>query len=328
MSPADFGRARQLLLRAAAVIPHTDADGLAAGAIALRARGESAEAAVLLARGQTPFGADASIPSGPVAVLDWGVRFVDRPALIVDHHAPEVEPRRDQLVVSSYGEAHVSTSVLMKRIVPDAPAWLAALGAVGDYGDDGLKQPECDGVPKTAVRKLAPLVNAPRRVRDGPVRVALALLVEHDDPRLALKDARVGELDEARKQWRAAFDAAMRTAPAVNDRVAVIRFSSSCQIHPLVATAWSRRLAPRAVIAANSGYLPGRVNFAVRGGPDGSDLRKLLLEALPDVGGEFAHGHDRATGGSLTPEQFEQLTAALGVPPPRPRPIPAQPRHA
>jgi single-stranded-DNA-specific exonuclease len=48
------------------------------------------------------------------------------------------------------------------------------------------------------------------------------------------------------------------------------------------------------VIAANEGYLPGRVNFSIRGGA--GDLRRLLRDALPEAEGEFAHGHDRATG--------------------------------
>ncbi len=53
------------------------------------------------------------------------------------------------------------------------------------------------------------------------------------------------------------------------------------------------------------------VNFAVRGGA--GDLRAVLRAALPDVGGEFAHGHDRATGGSLSPDDFERLLGALGA---------------
>ncbi len=51
------------------------------------------------------------------------------------------------------------------------------------------------------------------------------------------------------------------------------------------------------------------MNFAVRGG-DG-DLRALLRGALPAQQGEFGHGHPRATGGSLPPEEFEALLAAL-----------------
>ena len=309
-----MAEARRVLASAAFVVPHTDADGLAAGAIALRARGETAADAVLLGRGKTPFAPDAPLPPGAPAVLDWGVRALNRPALIVDHHAPEATPRDDQVLVSGYAEGPpVSTAVLMKRIVPEAPAWLAAVGAAGDYGDDAFKLPECAGAPRTAVRNLVPLVNAPRRLPDGPVRLALQLLVEHDDPKQLLKDERIKALHDAKAQWRAGFDAAVRTAPLVRDDVALIRFTSPYQVHPLVATTWARRLAPRVLIAANENYLPGMVNFAVRGGASGTDLRRLLRDALPDATGEFAHGHDRATGGSLTPADFDALLAALGL---------------
>jgi hypothetical protein len=178
--------AREALAAATAVIPHTDADGLSAGAIALRSRGEGADAALLVGRGRTPFDADAPLPPGLQAILDWGVRELDRPALMVDHHAPDPVGDR-HVVVSGYGEEpQVSTSVLMRRLVPDAPAWLAALGAYGDL-----------------------------------------------------------------------------------------------------------------------------VNFSVRGGS--GDLRAWLASALPGGGSEFARGHDRATGGSLAGECFDDLVAALRI---------------
>jgi len=305
-------RAHQALRNAVAVVPHTDADGLAAGAIALRARGEGAGAAVLLGRGQTPFAPDAPLPDGPLAILDWGMRPLDRPALVVDHHMPEAAPREDQVFVSAYGETpEVPTAALMRRVEPDQPAWLAAVGATGDLGAGAFALPECAGAPKTAVRRLAALVNAPRRLPDGPVREALALLVEHASPADALLDPRAELLEEAKRAWKAEFDRVVRTAPVVAGDVAVIRFSSPAQVHPLVAQTWSRRLAPRMVLAANDGYLPGRVNFAVRGG-EGSLLQRLRA-ALPDATGEFAHGHDRATGGSLTPEDFARLLVGLGA---------------
>ena len=306
--------ARDLLLAAAAVVPHTDADGLAAGAIALRARGEGAEAAVSLGPGQTPFAPGAPLPDGPPAILDWGVRRIGRPALIVDHHAFDTDPEEPGVtVVTSFGEdPETPTAPLMRRIVPDATPWLAAVGGVGDTGDAAFALPECAGAPKTAVRRLVPLVNAPRRLPEGPVRTALALLVEHDDPREALRDPRIAELEEAKAAWRAEFDRVVRTAPQVDRVLAVIRFSTPAQVHPLVATAWARRLRPRVVLAANDDYLPGRVNFAVRGG-GGADLRALLREALPAQGGEFAHGHPQATGGSLEPQAFERLLAALSA---------------
>lgn len=306
-------RAHLALRNAVAVVPHTDADGLAAGAIALRTRGEGAGAAVLLGRGQSPFVAGAPLPDGPLAVLDWGMRRLDRPALIVDHHAPEAPPRDDQVFVSSYGEVpEVPTAALMRRVEAEQPAWLAAVGALGDLGSAAFALAECAGVPRTAAQRLSALVNAPRRLPDGPVRVALALLVEHDDPAEALLDPRTEVLDEARRAFRSELDRVARTAPRVGERAALIRFASPVQVHPMVATTWARRLAPRVVLAANDDYLPGRVNFAVRGG-EGS-LLALLRAALPDAGdAEYAHGHDRAAGGSLPPEDFERLLRGLDL---------------
>ena len=304
--------ARELLLTVEHVVPHTDADGLAAGALALRARGETADAAVLLRRGETPFGPDPPLPPGSVGVLDWGVRALARPGVLVDHHVPEALPRADQVVVSGYGERpETATAPLVSRLLPEQPAWLAAVGAVGDLGDAGFSLAECAAAPRGAVRKLVPLVNAPRRLPEGPVREALALLVEHEDPAAVLTDERVGLLEDARRTWRAELDRVMRVPPLVADGVALLRFCSPAQVHPLVATAWTRRLAPRVVLAANDGYLPGRVNFTVRGGK--GDLRAFLTNALPEARGEFAHGHPRATGGSLPPDEFDRLVRALGL---------------
>jgi single-stranded-DNA-specific exonuclease len=147
------------------------------------------------------------------------------------------------------------------------------------------------------------------------VRTALALLVEHDDPAAALLDPRIAELEDAKRVWRSELDRIVHTAPRVADTVALVRFSSACHVHPQVATTWSRRLAPRMVLAANDGYVDGRVTFAVRGGT--GSLPAQLRAALPDVGGEFAHGHDRASGGSLAPEDFERLLARFGLRPHR-----------
>jgi hypothetical protein len=146
------------------------------------------------------------------------------------------------------------------------------------------------------------------------VREALALLVESGSPQEALRDPRIALLEEAKRAWRAEFDRVVRTAPRVGDHAAVLRFTSDAQVHPLVAQTWARRLAPRVVLAANDGYLPGRVNFAVRSAGDDVDLLALLRDALPGQGGEYAHGHARATGGSLPPADFERLLEALGVP--------------
>jgi single-stranded-DNA-specific exonuclease len=93
---------------------------------------------------------------------------------------------------------------------------------------------------------------------------------------------------------------------------AVIRFSSPVQVHPLIAARWSRRLAPSVVIAANDGFLPGRVNFAARNSSS-VDLLQWLRELpfTPSRDAEYANGHPRASGGSLPTEEFETLLAIL-----------------
>jgi single-stranded-DNA-specific exonuclease len=94
--------ARGLLCSVDHVVPHTDTDGLAAGAIALRARARRERRARRPPRrGDTPFGIDPPLPNGSVALLDFSARALAWPRLIVDHHVPEAEPRQDQVVVSA-----------------------------------------------------------------------------------------------------------------------------------------------------------------------------------------------------------------------------------
>ena len=54
-----------------------------------------------------------------------------------------------------------------------------------------------------------------------------------------------------------------RVAPGLM-REPASQLSSPYQLHPLVATMWARRMAPRPVLAANDDYLPGWVNFSIR----------------------------------------------------------------
>ena len=307
--------ARDALLAADVVAPHTDADGLAAGALALKARGEDAGAALLLGRTQTPWGPEPDLPEGRIAVLDQGVRPFSREGVLIDHHVPEagaLPPAPGVVVLSSHGETpETPTAPLVARVLGQ-PGWLAAVGAAGDLGDRGLALPECAGAHRSAVRKLVPLVNAPRRLPAGPVRTALAILVDHDSPQAALADPRVRVLERAREEWRGAFERAVRTRPEFHGDVAVLRFCAPYQVHPLVAQAWARRLAPRPVLAANDGWIPGRVNFSVRGGED-ADLRALLRGAMDDWTGDLGNGHARATGGSLVPDEFDELLAGLAA---------------
>jgi single-stranded-DNA-specific exonuclease len=66
------------------------------------------------------------------------------------------------------------------------------------------------------------------------------------------------------------------------------------------------------VICANTGFLPDRVNFAVRTKRP-IDLIQFLADHKPtEAGPDFGRGHDQATGGSLTPSQWNEFLPSLG----------------
>ena len=92
-------------------------------------------------------------------------------------------------------------------------------------------------------------------------------------------------------------------------KVALIAFSSPARVHPLVAMRWAQRRPTIIALAANAGYLPGRVSFSMRT-RTGIDLIGLLEGLHLTHGGEMAHGHDAATGGSLPSADFARLLAA------------------
>jgi hypothetical protein len=238
-----LSRARMALRNAVAVVPHPGADGLAAGAIALRARNQRADAAVLLRT--DPFAAGAALPDGPVAILDWGMRALDRPALIVDHDLPETAPREDQVFVSGFGEVPpIPSAALMRRIEAQAPLWLAEVGIAGDIGAEHVSED---------ARQLAALVDAPRRVPAGPVRLGLELLTEHEDAATALTDARIATLHEARRAWKAALEVVMRAEPVEVGGLSVVSFESEYVLEDVVARVWALRLPALQVVAVRNG---------------------------------------------------------------------------
>ncbi|HJU06454.1 MAG TPA: DHH family phosphoesterase [Nitrospiraceae bacterium] len=117
---------------------------------------------------------------------------------------------------------------------------------------------------------------------------------------------------EARQEVNAAMNEAKQQAPVFSNNVALIRVHSACQVHPLIAQIWRSRLPRYIVVVANDGYIPGRINFSVRSSGDMNALDFLQAVALPPGDGEYGHGHDQATGGSLPVARWNQLLAALG----------------
>jgi len=327
---AGFDRSRPV-----AVLGHFDADGLSAVAVlvrALSAAGWRAEPFVT-GKGETPWDAAVAARLGAIApgglvVTDLGTRaepvLAGCPAIVIDHHLPTGTPQATT-TISGNGLDPEPTSALLAWWAAGALGdqadllWLAALGLIGDMADEAGFPELADAQArwgKTALRDATSLVNAPRRTAAADASPALRLLLAGDGPKTITK----GEGDDARAlvaakaEVREAVEAARKVAPRVVGDVAMIRFHSGCQIHPLIAQQWRGRLKDKIVLAANTGYRPGWVHFAARSAT-GRNLVEFLAEHRPDgADGRYGNGHAQATGGALPIPLWNSFVAGLGFP--------------
>jgi single-stranded DNA-specific DHH superfamily exonuclease len=301
------------------VAPDRDADGLASGVITIRAierlggipiielpnKGEHVHTSSMQAR-------LSRLRADGLVVLDMGSRagpiVEGLPTIVIDHHDARFQPD-DAIFVSERSPAtgQHAYDVLSPLVDLEDQRWLVALALAGDSGaiPDGPYK-------KTHIKKLVPLINSARRSASCKPKIALDLLRAANGPDEALRHPNIATLEACRERVKAEVDRVARVAPKIAGNVALIRFSSGAQVHPLIATRWAPRLAPKIVIAANDAYLPDRVNFAMRSASK-TDLLAFLRDLpLGPVEGEFANGHARATGGSIPPADFARLVAALG----------------
>jgi single-stranded-DNA-specific exonuclease len=311
------------------VMSHDDADGLSSAALILRGLARAGVEAVprLVGRGESAW-------EGPLVPGEWGgvaiadLGMTDRlphpgvPTAILDHHVPREGARPDAVVIHGVGiEPQPNTSVLAHRAVhaPPEEAWITALGIIGDMNEAAgfpeLEQAKAQGHRITHLREAAALVNAPRRASKPDARPALGLILKSDGPKdlLSGRHAETALLLAAKEEVRRESEAARKLGPKVRGEVALIELRSACQIHPLVAESWARRLAPKIVIAANSGFRPGWVHFAARTA-GGQDLVRFFRERAPE-GAEGAHyggGHAGASGGALPAALWPPFAASLG----------------
>jgi len=317
------------------ILGHFDADGLSAAAIlarALRSDGRAAEVRIT-GKGESPW--DDALRDelrgrdpGGLIVTDLGTRpdpvLPNYPTIVIDHHLPTGEPE-GATVISGNGLEPEPTSALLAWWAAGALGdqadlqWLAALGLIGDMADEtGFPElAEAQGRwGKTALRDATSLVNAPRRTAAADASPALALLMDGDGPKVITKSDRPERqaLLDAKAEVRDALDAAKRVPPRVVGDVALIRFDSGCQIHPLIAQQWRGRLKDKIVLAANTGYRPGWIHFAARSAT-GRNLVDFLAEHRPPgADGHYGNGHAQATGGALRAADWNSFVADLGFP--------------
>ena len=315
------------------ILTHHDADGLSSGVLlarALRRHGFEPELRVL-GRGENAWSPEMAAeleqlapPALLVADLGVGAHALrpGTPTIVIDHHVPTGDAGGATVITGFGTEPTPTTSLLAFWCASglgaaDDLSWLAAIGLIGDLGDKApfpLLAEARKRFGATALREAVSLLNAPRRAGSGDAGPSLALLMKADGPKAVIsgEHAETALLVAAREEVKQALEAARRIAPRISPPVALIRLHSSCQIHPLVAQSWKTRLKDSIVMAANTGYRPGWVHFAVRSAT-GRDLIAFLREHAP-VGADeqYGQGHVQATGGALRVPVWNGFIRTLG----------------
>ena len=259
-------------------------------------------------------------------VLDLGCAsepvIENTPTCFIDHHHPEGVPPNSVLISGYTWRPIPNTSLMVYELCRamadvDDLEWIAAVGTFSDLGE---RAPF--GIVETAKRRYTAkwlkeataLVNASRRSSLYDPEAAARALLAHDSPRALVESTSedVESLRRAREEVKGAMNEAKKAAPTFSNNVALIRINTPCQIHPLIAQIWRTRLPKYIVIAANEGYLPGRVNFSARSGENINVLDFLRSIELDAGEGSYAHGHDQASGGSLPVESWNELLGKLG----------------
>ncbi|KQT46276.1 phosphoesterase [Aureimonas sp. Leaf454] len=342
-SPAIFPEAVRILGPRPLLVCHNDADGLSAGVILLKTLQRRSVEPILriVGKGENAYSRDFSAEvrhrvavEGITGLLitDLGVSsdlpMPGLPTILVDHHVPTGIPQ-DATVITGIDDVPIPTSSLLAHRAAAAcgPAgdllWLAAIGIIGDMAEDaGFAEMAAAraGSGITALRKAASLVNAPRRSSSADASPAFALLAKADGPKAVLSGAHpeTALLLAARAEVKAELDAARQAAPRIVGPVAMVKFHSPCQVHPLIAQAWSRRLKVPIAMAANSGYRPGWVHFAARAGGAGGevDIPAFLAGVRPPGADEqYGKGHKAASGGALRIADWNIFVRSLGFGP-------------
>lgn len=246
------------------------------------------------------------------------------PTCLIDHHRPEGTPAGATLI-SGYGwEPIPNTSLIVWELCRalveiDDLMWVAAIGTFSDLGEKASFEIIAEAKRRYKAKYLkeaTALVNAARRASEHNPELAAGALLSHASPQslVEAEDEAAQALRRAREEVKEALAEAKKAAPVFSGQVALVRINTACQVHPLIAQSWRTRLPKFIVIAANEGYLPGRVNFSARTSADVNILDFFRSFTLSDGDGDFGHGHDQASGGSLPVGRWNELLDKMGFP--------------
>lgn len=385
---AAIKRAREIIVECAnsrkttVIVPDKDADGLSAGAILrhtllLLGLPKDSIHVHLLAKGNNVHSDHersniAALSPSYIFLVDLGSRAAppiiptEHVGLVIDHHhATEQDfPQNSEHITACHSPPVATSSLLTYHLcealhseVASKCDWLCIVGTHGDLGNT-LKwehpfpdmRATFNKYTKKTLNDVVSLVNAPRRTATYDVKSAWDSLAETAEPASVLRSHR---LLAARAEVNAEVERCTHTAPqfSPDGKIAVFKIASESQVHPVIATRWSGHLQSKAleiVLCANSGYIPGKVNFScrvprcARGRDPPVDIIQSLraYASLPDpslqqdgqdtttaetlpllerLGDDFARGHVQASGGIVSSHQFDELMRIMQIGVKRPK---------
>jgi single-stranded-DNA-specific exonuclease len=311
------------------ILYHGDADGICSAAmlyITLREKGIKSIAALPLARGENPFSHSTlkdilSREPNRLILVDLGSRTGSFPneikTLIIDHHVPQGDPDVD-VFYNTYSEGNnksASEAVYELAIILSTDknlVWRAIAGVIGDIGMKRVprhlrKATKDESL--SAVQDCVSLINAARRHAHFEVKEVFELVVASDTPRRFLASATAAGFDDFRHEVYLDLKKNLKVPPIFKGRFALFLFSSPHQIHPLIATIWAGKLKQYIIIAANEGFLPEKICFSIRSRLDVNLLD--IIKELRTANEEMDYGHEKATGGVVSPAEFDSLLEKL-----------------
>jgi len=316
------------------VLCHSDADGVAAGAILYRTlqRLDFSSLTILVtgkgANAYTPLTKQRIAAAHPVALLVLDLGCLSEPVLpgvptcFIDHHRPLGVPPEGTLISSYTWQPIPNAALLVYWLCAEVATiedmlWVAAIGTLSDLGD---KAPftiisRAKEIYKAKwLHEATSLINAGRRSATGDADTALQAILIAQHPREIAEgaSAEARRLAEYRREVNAALEEAKKAAPKFSGQVALVRVNSPCQVHPLIAQIWRTRLPKYMALVSNEGYMPGYVAFSMRTASEVNLLDFLSGVEVDVAEGYFGYGHDQATGGLLPTASWNQLLQQLG----------------